>query len=270
MRGRFLTVVTLTIGLSGCVSNPNTMVFGTNTTFGVSAGSGATSSPTIVVGYQRQEAVVMPLFVTKQWNKDGFVSCENGAVKPDAAKQEAKLTSDASDKAQGSSIHPCALVGTGTAAGSTERDSLSVLASFGTHGDVSANSTDAKLKGSITQYFATGLAARRLAEGTGAAAVATGEAAKASVGRWTEAQVDDEVAGRKAGREDIAKAIENNAGFADLLDEMDTAANTGKAKLFEKLCSGIGAADCAGKIRTSDALDSINAEVWPKILAVIK
>lgn len=166
MRNRFqyyavsLTVVAL---LSGCVQSTrhsNTMIFGTNTTFGAKVGSDPAQVPSITIGYDRQEAVIMPLVANT--HDDGNVQ------KPCDLSQAAAMASSQY------LVHPCSLVATNGGA----MDSYSVLASFGAEFDGSVNSGGtAGVKGGIAQYFATGMAAQLLAATGGASVVSVGEAA---------------------------------------------------------------------------------------------
>ncbi len=230
------------------MSNPNAMVFGTNTTLGVSAGAGATSAPAIVVGYKRQEAVLMPLVAAARAKGGDVTSCS--------------ITQSGGSGAE----HPCVLVGRGVVRGGGESDSLSVLASFGTEGKARTTGANApEAGGRITQYFATGLAARRLAERAGAASVATGTAAVLSASGWTEEQLEAEVEGRRTGREAVAQRIEKagDAGFRALLPKMDAAAGTAVTRRFERLCAtATTAAECANRVRETRELDDLrSAEV---------
>lgn len=71
----------------------------------------------------------------------------------------------------------CLLVGTGN---QNDKDSYSVLASFGAKFGSDIDGTGRNATGQIAQYFATGLAARELAKNGGAATVALGGAATAN------------------------------------------------------------------------------------------
>ncbi len=233
---RALWAAPLMLALAGCVSNPNTMVFGTSTTFGVSAGAGAASSPAIVVGYQRQEAVVMPLVITQRWGEKGFESCDTS-------------------KAPSSSL--CKLVGTGLVGGERGADALSVMASFGTKGDVGTG-TEAKLNGRITQYFATGLAARELARASGAAAVATGEAARLSVSPLVAQLQDDRAA--------VAAKIKASTDLAATLGKLDSANGS---VFFAPRCKDVAPAVCATTIETSSSFDGFSHAMWGRFLAAL-
>lgn len=137
--GRFTVSITVVMSmlfvLMGCATpkHSNTLIFGTNTKFALDVSADTSGSPGITVGYKRQEAVWMPLLA----NVD-----EKG--KPADCKDEKCLF-------------------TGTTGSQTEKDTYSVLASFGAtfSGDTTGG---AKAGGGLAQYFATGLAARKLAE----------------------------------------------------------------------------------------------------------
>lgn len=164
MHGRFHRLAGAGLALtalSGCVQatrHSNTMLFGTNTTFGLKAGTATGNVPEVVVGYDRQEAVIMPLVANVEGKGPGnrLSPCNTA---------EAVRVNGSADFA----VHPCSLVGVNGRA----MDSYSVLASFGATFD--ADSTGAA--GGLAQYFATGIAAQILALKGGAALVATGQGA---------------------------------------------------------------------------------------------
>lgn len=158
-------VGTLT-SLTGCVQatrHSNTMVFGTNTTFGIKVGTTTGEVPEIIVGYDRQEAVIMPLVAN---TVDNSTSPSN-RLKPCDLTQSVTVNGT-SDFA----VHPCSLV----AVNGKALDSYSVLASFGAQYDAGTRGA----AGGLAQYFATGVAAQLLAATGGASVVATGPAATAS------------------------------------------------------------------------------------------
>lgn len=169
MRRRFhqqLALCGCLVALSGCVQatrHSNTMLFGTNTTFGIKAGATTGQTPEVVVGYDRQEAVIMPLVANTaaEEGKNLLVPCDlEGATVP------------------GEQVHPCSMVGVSKGPGGTFiQDSYSVLASFGAQFGGSVGADGQKASGGLAQYFATGVAAQILAATGGAAVVATGPSA---------------------------------------------------------------------------------------------
>jgi hypothetical protein len=145
--------------LGGCVQatrHSNTMVFGTNTTFGLSAGQDVSGIPSMTVGYRRQEAVVMPLVANAGDNGNYQTPCQialAGMLAP-------------------GEMHPCILVGRD----GSKIDTYSVLASFGAQFE--GDGTQGTAGGGLAQFFSTGVAAQALAVRGGAALVATGRAAE--------------------------------------------------------------------------------------------
>jgi hypothetical protein len=130
--------------LSGCHTpqHSNTLIFATNTRFGVDVGyDPKTQEPSFVVGYRRQEGVWMPL----------LANCGADGLSPGASPFSLYQGNDSANK-----------------------DTYSVLATF--KGKAAGNGTNGAST-AIAQYFATGLAARELAQKGGAALVST--AAKA-------------------------------------------------------------------------------------------
>jgi hypothetical protein len=127
------------------------MVFGTNTKVALDVSQDATSGVGVTLGYKRQEAVWMPLLPNQAPTAGG------GALQPSPC-----TSSTTCPKFEG--------------VDSTERtDTYSVLASFGPKlgGGVDSEGKKAEVTGEIAQYFATGLAARLLAQNGGAGLVNT-------------------------------------------------------------------------------------------------
>lgn len=151
--------------LGGCVQSTrhsNTMLFGTNTHFGIRAGTSAASVPEVNIGYARQEAVIMPLVANSQDNGHHQKPCD--------------ITQPITTGGAPFAVHPCLLVGVN----GKSQDSYSVLASFGAEFDGQARPDGTHAKGGLAQFFATGVAAQMLALKGGAAVVAVGEAAAES------------------------------------------------------------------------------------------
>ncbi len=139
--------------LAGCETprHSNTLIFGTSTKVAIDASQEPTGALGVTIGYKRNEAVWMPLLANKS-NGDKLVPAECG--------------NDDCRKFEG-------LAGTsGGAASAGAQDTYSVLATFS--GSMSATAQSPEAKGSLAQYFATGMAARLLAQYGGAAIVNTG------------------------------------------------------------------------------------------------
>lgn len=138
--------------LSGCSSTPrhtNTLIFGTNTKVAFDISQDATGIVGLTLGYKRQEAVWMPLLANGD-AKGSPQSCNNDDCKRFIAS-----------------------VGKGGSIGEGSIDTYSVLATFkGKAGAGTADGNKGK-EGVLTQYFATGFAARLLAA-SGASVVNAG------------------------------------------------------------------------------------------------
>lgn len=177
--------------LGGCVQatrHSNTMVFGTNTTVGVKVGRDVNQMPNVLIAYDRQEAVIMPLLANtgeKPGSQNMLTPCApateittTGGKPPTTTTQ--KMNDEISFGTDGkATVHPCKFVGVRTGPDNfLIQDSYSVLASFGAklHGDGTGGTGAAGL----AQYFATGAAAQTLALNGGAAIIAVGDAAKAA------------------------------------------------------------------------------------------
>lgn len=171
-----LAVCLAAASLTGCASLPrhnNTLVFFTTTSVALSVGADPTSTPKILLGYQRNEGVAMPL-VADTGRLPGPNDTSSGVPCNVAPTPSADPS-------------PCVLFGKRTR-GTIElaSDIPSVLATFKGNGAAQGVSSDpakpqVQASGGIVQYFATGIAAQLLAEHGGAATVSNGPAAVAAV-----------------------------------------------------------------------------------------
>lgn len=174
MRKRVLSIcfhAALTAGIiSGCSSAPrhsNTLIFGTSTKVALDVSQDTTGGVGVTLGYKRHEAVWMPLLANSE---------SGGNLVPTTCTD-----------------NPCKVFqGTtgsaGTAAGAGAVDTYSVLATFSGSAAGGAGSSveggtspGAKASGTLAQYFATGIAARLLAQTGGASIVNTAGESKVTV-----------------------------------------------------------------------------------------
>ncbi len=193
--GTPLALSTATLVLGGCVQatrHSNTMIFGTNTTVGFKVGQNVNQVPEIMLAYDRQEAVIMPLLanVRERGGTGNLLTpCEPSASSSvttaqgnpsTVVSQSTNQVGVTSTNGDGVGIHPCSFVGYRMEDGNLFiQDSYSVLASFGADfGGKVGTGTEATA--GLAQYFATGIAAQLLAAEGGAALVATGRAAQTS------------------------------------------------------------------------------------------
>lgn len=166
MRQRFAIFVICGGALAGCATpdHSNTLIFFTNTKLALDVSvTPSNPAPDVTLGYKRQEGVWMPL-------------------PPNIGANDKRTAKDCNNE-----IHDCGFVGTE----GDNRDTYSVLASFGATFDGSSESSAgspgtaassapparASVHGRIglAQFFATGLAARKLAETGGARLVSIAE-----------------------------------------------------------------------------------------------
>jgi len=141
-------LITAVLGgaVAGCMpKHGDAVLFGTNTQFGIDASvDPSTTAPKVTVGYKRQEFVWMPLLAN---GEHSVLTEKNKKPFDETLKYVGKHGNDS--------------------------DMYSVLASFGTKYDAQAAPADVRVGGGIAQYFATGLAARALAQAGGASLVNT-------------------------------------------------------------------------------------------------
>ena len=240
-----LAVAPLAAGCMQMTRHSNTMVFGTSTSVALKVGQNANQVPEVLIGYDRQEAVIMPLLANTR-ERDGeqylLSPCEPLAERQTEYRggrtvvTETMQRGDVTGTDAEAMIHPCKFVGmrTGDDGELMIQDSYSVLASFGANiqGDAAAT------KGSVglAQYFATGVAAQILAATGGAAVVAVGQAA-----------------------EESARSPTKAAAAASIVGEVVTPADAGPTfdAAWGKLLLDVGATDDAvervGKVRAATA-----------------
>lgn len=193
-----LGLIALTTGCVQATRHSNTMLFGTNTNVGVKVGQNVNQVPEVVIGYDRQEAVIMPLVAN---------TGDNGKVQKPCPINEPVTTSGGAKY----TVHPCSLV----AVRGEAMDSYSVLASFGAQ--IEGNGAGPESQVGLAQYFATGMAAQLLALNGGASVVAVGDAAMAaSVNPPDEGAVEALVTGDSSYQRGVSRGKEYK-GFAETL-----------------------------------------------------
>lgn len=176
--------------LCSCAQMPrhsNTLVFGTNTTVGLGVGNDASSTPGIDIGFRRQEIALVPVLANTHVDSSGPERLLNPCPLP--------ATISAGNLEQVVEIlRACHFRATYSG---TDRDSYSVLASFGTRAKGGANQGSV----AIAQYFATGVAAQQLAKHGGANVIRAGADAGQIAGANLESRVQEEVEERISARE---------------------------------------------------------------------
>lgn len=231
--------------LSGCATpkHTNLLIFGTNTQMGVKVGVDSTQIPTIQVGYNRQELVMMPLLANSGGSGSNLQPCPAEKGTPPQTPPQLSVN--------------CKFIGsTGSSAALQDQDSYSVLASFGTKYDVSTGTTT-KVGGGIAQYFATGLAARELAK-HGSALVAASESATAEATASNPA-VSNLIKKRISKFSQLADllnaaTIADDSALAEAMKKIDQSAGTDK--IFQDLCAApVTKRQCVQKIRDHDSSD---------------
>ncbi len=184
----------------------NTLIFGTNTKFALDVSADPSGSPSITVGYKRQEAVWMPLLANK--DKEGSpAEC---------------------------SVKDCPYLYIGKE--DNKQDTYSVLASFGAKFSGQGDTSGAKAEGGLAQYFATGLAARTLAKEGGARLVSV-QPADSELYEEAKKKGVDEVKERVAKKAEILSFVAPNntldtSKWESLIDKTDLTDKI-KAKLKE-------------------------------------
>lgn len=154
-----ITIVSfLGILIVGCATpqHTNTLIFGTNTKLALDISQSPTNLPSITFGYKREEAVWMPLLANRDKNGN---TCNSPTTKSGAETGKPAIQADNDNSPANFN---CLYQGTD----GEDEDTYSVLASFGSkfNGESNAiNSGQTKAGGGLAQFFATGIAARKLA-----------------------------------------------------------------------------------------------------------
>lgn len=254
---RKFAALTVPFLASGCVQatrHSNTMLFGTNTQFGIRMGTTPTSVPEVNIGYSRQEAVVLPLVAN--------VDDDGQTQKPCDLTTPVEVVGGS-----GFAVHPCSLV----AIKGEAQDSYSVLASFGAKFDGEAKADGSKAKGGLAQYFATGMAAQLLAFNGGASVVAVGDAAAEAAKK--DAPDAGTVKALFGGESAFTKGVGMRKAYIEFRDKLlakialtDPAQLSAKMKTFENAAgaASVGVSDdcttveaCREAIRDGDPYRSI-------------
>ena len=208
------------MAVSGCLTDDfphnDVLVFGTKTNLGIDiAAPGASATmPKFTIGYDRQEAVWMPLTLngrklSKEEGQNSSHSTEEAqrilktlnTCHTEMTKYSAIFHTE-KDKAVEycRSLFAPSILYVGKASGidstkggsTTELDTYSVFASFGARGSYSLNGSE----GGLAQFFATGIAAQRLGANpqVGSALNAGGPKAAAEQAKAEQAKADAEIA----------------------------------------------------------------------------
>lgn len=172
---RHALIIVLGLAVSGCqnVRHNDVLIFGTDTQLGLQIESAASNggAPSINLGYEREEAVWMPLVENGPVPDPAVAGGEvayQGVVQACFRAAEAWFSADfeagmqAATRCEGLQRRRLySAEGPTTEDGG--RDTYSVFASFGARFNGSANASDVNAGAGLAQYFATGIAAQRLA-----------------------------------------------------------------------------------------------------------
>lgn len=130
------------VGCSSAPQHSNTLIFSTTTKVAIDISAEAASgSPEVTIGYKRVEGVWMPLLANEKVFKNNAIPTKC-TPNEDCVFQSNETAKD----------------------GSSKTDTYSVLATLGAKFGGEAEAGSAAASGGISQFFATGLAAQKLAE----------------------------------------------------------------------------------------------------------
>jgi hypothetical protein len=225
----------LVIGtLSGCQTpnHTNTLIFGTNTKIALDVSQDPTGVVGVTLGYKRQEAVWMPLLANSKTDaaKDGTPSGFIPADCKDATTLKT-MNKDGSTSTRTSGCKFSGTAGSDSTNGAGAEDTYSVLATFSGEGKgvagTAAGKPEASAGGSLAQFFATGLAARVLAEQGSSIVNTTGGSknSNASTPKKSDA-IDPEISAERSAVDRIIYAVtdKNGALMPDKLEKLSDSA----------------------------------------------
>lgn len=211
---RWVWTAAAALVLPGCHTpkHSNVLVFATSTKAGIDISyDPKVQEPNFVVGYKRQEGVWMPLLANL--GEDGLTP---GAGVPARAAPCATLasgrpiaavsnTNSGAPRADSAGVEPAS----GVLFVGTEKDQVdtySVLASFGAKfSGRSGRGRGAEGSGGLAQYFATGLAARKLAQVGGERLVSIQPSEAAAAEAAYAALTDDQLLSKQAELDELLK-----------------------------------------------------------------
>lgn len=200
MRSKFLigilsatVLTTMTTSCTQMARHSNTLMFGTNTTFGVGVGQGADQTPKIDIGYNRQEVAIVPVLANTTANGGKLNPC------PEADVASCKFEASHNGK---------------------DKDSYSTLASFG--GTAGTDSAAGGGKVEVAQYFATGVAAQQLVISGGANVIQAGGDTKAKADAATAAAKAAEAAAKARISTENTQLVALKAYLTDAAGALDT------------------------------------------------
>jgi hypothetical protein len=198
------------------------MVFGTTTTVGVKVGRDVNQMPNVLIAYDRQEAVIMPLLANtgeKSGSRNSLSPCPSVTAPRGTPSPTPSPTPTPTLASPDGYAHPCKFVAIRQGPDNfLIQDSYSVLASFGAklHGDGTGGTGAAGL----AQYFATGAAAQTLALNGGAAVIAVGDAAKAAASNPSNAANAASALGAEGFIAQVQSGVSNDPGIAAMFDPL--------------------------------------------------
>jgi len=208
--------VTCLLAFTGCAApeHSNTLIFGTTTKFALDVSQDPTGAVGVTLGYRRQEAVWMPLL-------------PNQGKQNERAPAECKIRTD------------CPMF---VGAEGSDHDTYSVFASFGGKGAGGAGASEAgaRAEGQIVQYFATGLAARKLAEGGAALVNTTADPLASMISPARRAEIVANVARDRIRANDVAASVSTSgkvdkAKLDKAITDAKLPADGGLAKAMRKV-----------------------------------
>lgn len=138
-----ICVLAATTGCAQMTRHSNTLVFATDTGIGLKVGQDANQMPSIEIGYNRQEAALIPLLANTSADGQQLLPCPQTISAGSVPNTSTLLLADCHFRA----THD-----------GNSRDAYSTMASFGA--EVKGSGSEASV--AVAQFFATGIAAQRL------------------------------------------------------------------------------------------------------------
>lgn len=232
-----LLALPLLSGCVGSVKHNDVLIFGTDTKLAldVSANPAGGGTPEITIGYKRQEAVWMPLVVNGAGVTDKICAAANGGEKPCVGTLKYQGQAETGVEGKG-----------GT-------DAYSVFASFGADIKGAAKAGGPEAAVGLAQFFATGIAAQRLAQNKQVVSALSLQGDQAGRVAEAAAGLSDEAVLLKAEALKLAKGDQSTS------ERYYACSLIKKPEVLAKQVKLLGEAESPENIRTVEQLSSVTS-----------
>jgi hypothetical protein len=222
---RLIASIAGSLLLAGCsIPHNDVLIFGTQTMFALDASSAPEQGgvPQFTIGYKRKEVVWMPMMMNGICSRAATAHLPDACLPANSADGGAPTATSTPGVPVGNPPAPTqptnpqyqgmGEAGRGWHGGGV--DTYSVFASFGAKGSGSGNATGVEGQAELAQFFATGIAAQRLAANQRAPELVSLQSPNAeAVNKAIEAAVEAEIGKRESDIDRIISAVKTDGSF---------------------------------------------------------